>query len=247
MPAPVIGLTTRNTKDLKYEHPLVSSPKTYPTALIKAGAIPVLIPTNLTPDTYPELLARLDGIVFTGGGDIDIAYFQGEPHPEIYGIDEERDRQELTLVRMAVETGLPILGICRGIQVINVALGGTLYTHILDQLPDALEHSCFPANPPDYPAHEVTLAAGTKLAGIFQAEKLQVNSLHHQGVDQLAPGLVPAATAPDGLLEACELPDHPFAVAVQWHPEWMPDDEKMQQLFRAFVTAAAARIGEPAL
>lgn len=246
MPAPVIGLTTRNTKDLKYDHSLVTSPKTYPTAIVKAGGIPLLIPTNLTPDTYAELLNRLDGIIFTGGGDIDISHFQGQPHPKIYGIDAERDQQEISLVRMAAQTGLPMLGICRGFQVINVTLGGTLFTHIMDQLPDALEHSAFPANPPDYPAHEVTLVPGTRLAAILQAEKVWVNSLHHQGAERLAPGLIPAGSAPDGLLEAFELPNHPFAIAVQWHPEWMPDDEKMQLLFKAFIAAAAARIGEPA-
>ncbi|MEJ2758946.1 MAG: gamma-glutamyl-gamma-aminobutyrate hydrolase family protein [Anaerolineales bacterium] len=229
MPAPLIGVTTL----------LSSSPKTYPTALIKAGAIPVLIPTNLPPENYPDLLKRLDGIIFSGGGDIDLQYFPGEPHPKIYGVDLERDAFELSLARLAVDRDLPLMGICRGFQVINVALGGTLYTHILDQLPNALEHSCYPANPPDFLAHDVNLRPGTKLAAIFQAETIKVNSLHHQGTKQLAPGLIPAATAPDGLLEAFEIPDHPFGLAVQWHPEWMPDDENMQRLFRTFVSAAA--------
>ncbi len=245
MPAPLIGLTTRNTEHPQNKYPLSSSPRTYPTALVKAGAMPVLIPTNLPPESYPDLLHRLDGIIFTGGGDIDLQYFPGEAHPEIYGIDLERDAMEITLSRMAVEAGLPLLGICRGFQVINVALGGTLYTHILDQLPGALEHSCYPAYPPDHLAHNVRLAPGTKLSGIFQADTVQVNSLHHQGANQLAPGLTVAATAPDGLVEAFEIPKHPFGIAVQWHPEWMPEDGNMQRLFRAFVTTAAHTAAEP--
>lgn len=246
MPAPVIGLTTRNTTDQKYGHPLVSSPKTYLTALIQTGAIPILIPTNLPPTTYPSLLRHLDGILFTGGGDIDIQHFNGEPHSQIYGIDPERDAQELALARMAASKNLPMLGICRGFQVINVALGGTLYTHILDQLPDALDHAAFPANPPDFLAHPVQLVPGTKLARILGEDEIMVNSLHHQGAKLLAPRLVAAGYSPDGLVEAFEIPDHPFGVAVQWHPEWMPGNEIMQRLFGTFIEATIHKTVEVA-
>jgi putative glutamine amidotransferase len=238
MPAPLIGLTTRNIDEPKYGFPLLSSPKTYSQALIRAGAIPVLVPVNLPPASHEELLHRLDGIVFTGGGDIDLKYFQGLPHSEIYGIDPERDENELSLVKAAVEHELPFLGICRGLQVINVALGGTLFTHILDQLPGALQHSCFPAFPPDYGAHLVEIEPNSILSELLGGTEFKVNSLHHQGINKLAPNLEALAVAPDGLVEAFRLPAHPFGLALQWHPEWMPEVAEMQAIFRAFTHAA---------
>jgi putative glutamine amidotransferase len=241
MPAPLIGLTTRNIDDPKYGFPLVSSPKTYTQALIRAGAIPVLVPVNLPQSVQEELLNRLDGIVFTGGGDIDLSYFQGVPHPEVYGIDLERDDNELSLARAAVERRLPFLGICRGLQVINVALGGTLYTHILDQLPGALQHSCFPDFPPNHAAHPLEIKPGSLLSDLVGRTEFRVNSLHHQGIRTLAPGLEALATAPDGLVEAFQLPAHPFGLAVQWHPEWMPEVAEMQAIFSAF-TASAVKV-----
>ena len=239
MPAPLIGLTTRNTTDPKYGFPLISSPKTYAQALLRAGAIPVLVPVNLPPAMNAELLVRLDGLLFTGGGDIDNKYFQGEQHEEIYGIDPERDEHELSLARYAASQQVPFLGICRGLQVINVALGGTLYTHIFDQLPGALQHSCFPEFSPDHPAHPIEIKPGSLLSNLFSSTHAEVNSLHHQGVKTLAKGLEALATAPDGLVEAFHLPSHPFGLAVQWHPEWMPDAPEMQAIFRLFAAQAA--------
>jgi len=239
MPAPLIGLTTRNTTDPKYGFPLISSPKTYARALLRAGAIPVLVPVNLPPAMNAELLTRLDGLLFTGGGDIDNKYFQGEEHEEIYGIDPERDEHELSLARYAASQQIPFLGICRGLQVINVALGGTLYTHIYDQLPGALQHSCFPEFSPDHPAHPIEIKPGSQLSNLFGSTHAEVNSLHHQGVKTLAKGLEALATSPDGLVEAFHLPSHPFGLAVQWHPEWMPDAPEMQAVFRLFAIQAA--------
>lgn len=239
MPAPLIGLTTRNSTDPKYGLPLISSPKTYSEALLRAGAIPVLVPVNLPPAMNAELLGRLDGLLFTGGGDIDNKYFQGEDHAEIYGIDLERDEHELSLVRYAATMEIPFLGICRGFQVINVALGGTLYTHIYDQLPGALQHSCFPEYPPDHPAHTIEVKPNSLLSDLFDSTHAEVNSLHHQGLKTLAPGLEVLATAPDGLVEAFCLPSHPFGLAVQWHPEWMPDAPEMQAIFHRFSAQAA--------
>ena len=239
MPAPLIGLTTRNSIDPKYGFPLISSPKTYTKALLHAGAIPVLVPVNLPPEMNIELLERLDGLLFTGGGDIDNKYFQGEEHEEIYGIDPERDEHELSLARFAASREIPFLGICRGFQVINVALGGTLYTHIYDQLPGALQHSCFPEFPPSHPAHTIEIKPGSFLSDLIGSTRAEVNSLHHQGLKTIAPGLEALATAPDGLVEAFRLPSHPFGLAVQWHPEWMPDVPEMQAIFRLFAAQAA--------
>jgi putative glutamine amidotransferase len=239
MTTPLIGLTTRNTDHPTHGWPMVSSPKSYTQALIRAGAVPVLLPLNITPTLLPDLLIRLDGIIFTGGGDIETSRFNGRPHTEVYGIDEERDAFELGMVEAVIKTGMPFLGICRGFQVINVALGGTLYTHILDQHEGALDHSFDPSLPTSHPSHLVELNKGSKLAEIFGTTSITVNSLHHQGAETVSPGLGVIGHSPDGLVEAIALPGHPFGIGVQWHPEWMPEDETQQKLFTAFRDAAA--------
>jgi putative glutamine amidotransferase len=140
-------------------------------------------------------------------------------------------------MRAAINDGKPILGICRGAQVMNVALGGTLYTHIQDQLPNALDH--------DYPGylrrvlvHSVSVDTSSRSAEILGEVLLQVNSLHHQGLKELAPGLRASGHAPDGLVEMVELTSHPYAISVQWHPEWLTDQLSMRRLFKSFVDAA---------
>lgn len=238
MPAPVIGVTTRSTLLEKYNIPMVSSPRTYCDALVRAGAIPVLIPLNLPADRVAELLSKLDGVVFTGGGDIESRRFKGADHPKVYDVDEERDAVEFQLVREVMDRDKPFLGICRGLQVLNVANGGTLYTHILDQMPGALEHSYSETHPYDYRAHPVQVGEESRLAEIVSEPLLQVNSLHHQGVRDLAPNLKAVGHAPDGLIEAIELPGHRFGLAVQWHPEWLPEDADQRAILRALVEAA---------
>jgi putative glutamine amidotransferase len=179
----------------------------------------------------------LDGILFSGGGDISLEFFQGDPHPRIDGEDTQRDAVELKIVQAAASDGKPFLGICRGCQVVNVALGGTLYTHILDQLPNALDHD-YPGNKRTVLVHDVKIEEGTHFAGIYGEPIIKVNSLHHQGLKDIAPALRVAGNSPDGLIEAVELPDHPFGLAVQWHPEWLTDQEPTRNLFRKFVEAA---------
>lgn len=239
MPAPLIGLTTRNTAHPTRGWPMVSSPKSYTQAIIRSGAIPVLVPMNMDIALFPDLLDGLDGIIFTGGGDIETSRFNGRPHERVYDIDFERDAFELELVEQVIESQMPFLGICRGFQVINVALGGTLYTHLLDQLDGALDHSFNPAYPTDHPAHTIELKSGCQLAEIFGAETVTVNSLHHQGAEVIAEPLETIGHAPDGLVEAFTLRGHPFGLGVQWHPEWMPEDKTQQKLFAAFRQAAA--------
>ncbi len=237
MVAPLIGVTTRASFSQLYQIEMISSPRTYCEALIRAGGVPVLIPLNLPQEVAHELLARLDGVVFTGGGDIARERFGGDDHEAIYDVDPQRDAIELGLVQELAGRDQPFLGICRGLQIMNVAFGGSLYTHILEQMPNAQEHSFFPGHPWDYRAHAVQVAEGTRLAEIVGEPILQVNSLHHQGVRELAAGLKAAAHAPDGLVEAVELPEHRFGLAVQWHPEWLPDDPQMQAIFSRFVEA----------
>jgi putative glutamine amidotransferase len=238
MPAPLIGLTTRSMPAPTSDLPMIASPRSYTDILMQTGAIPILIPLNLKPEHTRQLLSRLDGIIFTGGADIDPGRFNGIPHDKVYGIDQERDQSELSLLQQVREANLPLMGICRGIQLINVALGGNLYTHISDQLPNALQHDCFPDNPPGYLAHPVEIKAGSRLAQILGNTKVEVNSLHHQGIQALASELIPLAWAPDGLVEAVQVPGNPFGLAVQWHPEWLPEDPHSQALFSAFIKTA---------
>ncbi len=218
--------------------------KAYVDALVEAGGIPVLIPACLTEEGRQSLFKRLDGILFTGGGDIALEYFDGEPHPRVDGVDKERDELEFFMLRAAAQKEKPFLGICRGFQVVNVALGGTLYTHIADQKPEALKHDYYPDYPRTLLAHPVKVDEDTHLAEILGETELSVNSLHHQGAKAIPAELKPVAYAPDGLVEAVELPAHPFGIAVQWHPEWMTDQPSTRRLFRAFVEAAA-RTGTP--
>jgi putative glutamine amidotransferase len=205
---------------------------------MQSGAIPILIPLNLKPEFYPDLLSRIDGIIFTGGGDIEPARFNGVPHERVHNVDNERDHAEISLLKQVRAINLPFMGICRGLQVINVALGGNLYTHISDQLPDALKHDCFSEHPPSYLTHPVEIKANSRLAQIMGTTQAEVNSLHHQGIQTPASEVTPLAWAPDGLIEAIQVPNNPFGLAVQWHPEWLPDNTYAQALFAAFIETA---------
>ena len=236
MSRPLIGITTRNGKDVD-GHPTVSLQHSYLNAVTGAGGVAIPVPCNLPMDILLDLYSHLDGILFSGGGDISLEYFDGSPHPRIGEVDLMRDSTELALMRGAVEQGKPLLGICRGAQVMNVALGGTLYTHIPDQLPNALDHD-YPGNLRRTLVHPVHVDESSRAAEIFGETLLHVNSLHHQGLKDIAPSLRVTAHAPDGLVEAVEIPNHPYAVAVQWHPEWLTDQPSMQRLFQFFVDAA---------
>jgi putative glutamine amidotransferase len=233
---PIIGITTNQSQNA-YGYPTVMLMQSYINAVSQAGGVPVLIPSTVAQDGWVALYSRLDGILFSGGGDIGLEFSPGEPHPRIDDVDLQRDSIEISMVRAAASDGKPFLGICRGCQVMNVALGGTLYTHIPDQLPNALDHS-YPGNMRTVLVHEVKVEEGTHLAEIFGEPILRVNSLHHQGLKDIAAAVRVAGLAPDGLVEAVELPEHPFGVAVQWHPEWLTDQAPTKNLFRKFVEAA---------
>ncbi len=235
MPRPLIGITARHVKT-EGGFSAVRILRAYVSAIVDAGGAPILIPPDLPEDGWRVLLDRLDGVLFSGGADIGLEHFDGQPHPTV-DVEPVRDALELPLLRAAVDADVPTLGICRGFQVMNVALGGTLYTHILDQLPNALQHD-WHDKPRETLAHSIRVEEGTRLAEILDAPLLQVNSLHHQGIKDLAPNLKATAYAPDGLIEGIELPDRKFALAVQWHPEWMTSHEEMRRLFKRFVEAA---------
>jgi putative glutamine amidotransferase len=233
MSHPVIGLTTYG----RGEANRFSLPAPYVDAVRRAGGVPILLPPGEA--QADELLKRLDGLILTGGGDLDPAWYRGEPHPAIYMVDPERDRAELGLVAQIRASGLPTFGICRGSQVINVALGGTLVEHLPDQVGESIAHRLPPREPT---AHAVTLTPGSRLADMLPAREFSAPSWHHQAVRRLAPGLRAAAQAPDGTIEAIEFPEHPWLIGVQWHPELAADNDPVhQRLFDELVKAAATR------
>lgn len=236
MPA-VIGLTTYNQKN-SAGFPIAALMHRYIEAVRQAGGIPVLLPSLLETDELSALLARLDGVLFTGGGDIAPEHYGAAEHPTISGKDTLRDRFELHLARLVFETGKPFLGICRGLQLINVAAGGTLYADLPSQRPGEIVHPRDSATERTFLAHEVELTDDSRLLTISGEKRFFVNSLHHQGIERLAPGLRAVGYAPDGLIEAVEMPGHPFGLAVQWHPEWLTDFAHARNLFAALVAAA---------
>ncbi len=183
---PLIGITVDTMTN--GDRQLYRLGRTYCRAVELAGGLPLLIPGNFPLPHLQELRQHLDGLLLSGGADLDPARFKGQPHPRVYGIDPERDQLEISLVQMAASSGLPFLGICRGIQLINIALGGTLYTDLADQF-GGMKHDYFPDYPRDLLAHSVSLADHSLLAKILQIGELKVNSMHHQGIERLASSL----------------------------------------------------------
>ncbi len=239
MASPIIGITAGHSLN-KHGLPQIHLLRTYVDATIRAGGTPIIIPSELPENSWKLLYDKLDGIIFSGGADIDPAIFHGDPHPTVYGLDHKRDTLEFALLRHTIEDKKPFFAICRGFQMLNVVLGGTLYTHISEQLANSLEHDTPRKHPRDnYLVHDIQIEEDSHLAEIIGTPILKVNSWHHQGAKDIPPQLKITARTADGLVEAMELPDHPFSIAVQWHPEWMQEDEAMQKLFKAFVEASS--------
>jgi len=229
MQRPLIGITTYGRDDDNK----FSLPAEYVDSVRRAGGIPLLLPPG--EQALDQALSGLDGLILAGGGDLDPELYEGDRHETIYMLDPERDATELELAQQVTRTGKPTLGICRGTQVINVALGGSLIEHLPDEVGETISHRLPPRNPA---AHSVAIQAGSQLAAILQSEELESASWHHQALRRVAPGLTVVARASDGTVEAAEMPDHPWLVAVQWHPELTAADDPIQQrLFDAFVQA----------
>jgi len=224
---PVIGISAYDLP-VSFSHwsdvRSVLVPAAYTASVARAGGLPVAIPPL---DGSTELLDLLDGLVFTGGSDLNPAMYGQAPHPESTGFHDDRDRAELALIREALGRDMPVLGICRGMQLLNIALGGDLHQH--------LGSATHKGPPGRYTFHEVTVEAGTRLAEVLGAGT-RTHSCHHQAPDRLGTGLRQSARAEDGTVEAVELPAARFAVGVLWHPE--EDEVRGAPLFRELVTQA---------
>jgi len=216
----------------------------YVRAIEAAGGVPILIP-NLSEagaantEALSRYLDAIDGLMLSGGVDVAPSCFGEEPHPELGEVDEDRDRTELALIRLAIERDYPVFGICRGVQVLNVALGGTLYQDLPSQIPACLSHRQSDNNLARGEfSHSIEIEPGTRLSEIVGASSMQTNSFHHQSLKDIAPGLVVTARAPDNIIEAVENPDSRFLVAVQFHPEeTAPHDDLSRRLFEQFIRA----------
>jgi putative glutamine amidotransferase len=233
---PLIGVSTSVTIGENPERAYVNS--AYLHAVQQAGGVPVLLPPQLSAVSLQRLVAELDGLLLTGGGDVDSALFDEAPHPTVYGVAPTRDRLETSGLHLALQRGLPILAVCRGMQVLNVALGGSLHQDVGSDPGTQLPHS--QKEPREQPSHKVTIAPGSRLAETLGADELEVNSMHHQAIKRLGRGLTAVAWAPDQIVEGAELGDPArFVLGVQWHPEELVGhSEPARRLFAALVAAA---------
>jgi putative glutamine amidotransferase len=202
-----------------------------------AGGIPVIVPTAGAADEAEALLSRLDGLLLSGGYDVDPTLFGEERHNDTLEIDSARDDAEIPLIRAALARDLPLLAICRGIQVLNVTMGGTLYQDIPSQIGTPIRHS--QGEPRSMATHSARICEDSRLRRCLDADEVEVNSFHHQALKGVAASLRVTATAPDGIVEGAEIEAARFVVGVQWHPEEMvTSDRAARSLFFSFILAA---------
>jgi len=242
---PVVGITSapalRRSPVLGVDRALTTLDRAYVEAVDGAGGVPLVLPVQ-EPANAPAVVGVLDALVLSGGGDVAPERYGAERHPQVGGVHEGRDAWELALIAEARRAGLPILAICRGLQILNVALGGTLIQHLPDHDVGGADPHLVPDRF-DEGAHRVAIAAGTRAAKVLDADEVVVNTLHHQAVDRCADGLVVVGRDQHGLVEAVEHPDEPI-LGVQWHPELIVHVPPHDRLFRWIVDEAAARRAE---
>ncbi|HEX8983559.1 MAG TPA: gamma-glutamyl-gamma-aminobutyrate hydrolase family protein [Ktedonobacterales bacterium] len=238
---PLVGVPCFSGELAETHRPIYGNNRAYIRALIAAGVTPLLIPPELDASALEEVCAQLNGLVLAGGADVDPAHY-GEQRSSACGdVEPERDELELTLTRMALSRDLPTLGICRGMQVMNVACGGSLYQDIPTERPDAQVHDQHHLGR-NHLAHSIHVERESRLGAILGVTETRVNSLHHQAVDRTGTGLRIVARAEDGLPEGIEAPDRRFAVAVQYHPEELVETDALsRRLFAAFAEACRSR------
>lgn len=244
--APIIGITTGGRREktihsIHYEEHY-HVPSLYVDAVRRAGGVPVMLPPG--EPNWQDWLTAVDGVIISGGADVNPAAYAGNTgHAQLTAIDPERDSSEMALARYVVEQKWkPVLCVCRGVQLLNVTLGGTLYEHI----PDVRERDLHRNEQGSWTVHPVGVEADSLLATVMGSTAVETYSGHHQAVRDVAPGVRVVATAPDGIVEALEIPAHPWLLAVQWHPEVSAaSDPTQQRIFDALVQVAANRVGPP--
>lgn len=240
---PFIGITGYRTVDAKTGWEYSSTYAANVRVVERAGGLPLIIPCGLAEEDLRAIFNRLDGLMLPGGGDVNPERYASVTHPGVYAIEDNRDETEILLTQWAVESDYPLLGICRGMQVMNVAMGGDLIQDIPTLLETEIPHKINPVSSGQRHTilHTVEIQSDSRLAAILGAGTHEVNSIHHQSVDRVAAGFKVTATAPDGVIEAIEMPDKPFIIAVQWHPEDMilNGDEKMAGLLEEFIQIAS--------
>lgn len=240
---PLIGIPTWNDDSVFYPGvELYGINVSYVSTLRKAGALPILVPLHMDRESLRGIFDRLDGIFLAGGGDIAPRVYNSRSREAFDSSDIERDITELTLVKWALEVNMPVLGVCRGIQIINIACGGTLYHDLRSEQLGNVRHDFIgPEYKRDQISHEVTLPESTYLFDIFGGDnRIGVNSMHHQGVAEVGTGLQINATSADGLTEAIKSKEHSFVLGTQWHPEeLMKSDTRHEMVFADFLDSAA--------
>ncbi len=240
---PLIGIPARTIKDPD-GNDSYGVRFTFPRAIERAGGAPVFIPLKLTEGTLRTIFARLDGLLLAGGVDFHPSEYSEKVEDYCGEIDLQRDAVELQMIRWALEDKTPVFGICRGIQAINVAAGGSLYQDISAQLEGKLRHQHREGDPYNLLTHQIDIEPDSKLARVLGESRASVNSLHHQSLKDVAPGFRIVARAPDGIIEGIESVNGAFALGVQFHPEWLIDDDaRMVRLFEEFVRASGKKKG----
>ena len=231
---PLIGIScSYNQKDGRF-----FLPEAYVEAVIKAKGIPLILPGPGSIKSAAPYFRAVKGLLLAGGGDVDPGFYNEEPLPGLGEVTPDRDRFEIMLIRAAMQKKVPIMGICRGIQVLNVACGGSIIQHLPAEIDDPLKHS--QSAPRWHSTHKVSIAKDSRLAGILKCDSIRVNSYHHQAVRSPAPGFDVTARSSDGVIEAIEHRKSPFVIGVQWHPEGMiTRDRNSRLLFRAFMEAVS--------
>ena len=245
---PLIGIPCYSAQREGSQTPIYGNNQAYIRAVQRAGGVPLLIPPHLDGDDLEAICSRLDGLLLSGGCDIDPARYGEEPIAACQEPQPERDELELALAAWALDAAVPILGICRGMQLLNVACGGTVYQDLPTQQPEAARHD-HAASGRTFRAHPIHLQEHSRLSEILGAAPYAVNSLHHQAVARPGECVEIVGWSPDGVAEALEVDGHPFALAVQFHPEELEGDPRQpdkpsRALFRAFVQACSERMAQ---
>ena len=237
--AKIIGITGNTTGKITTSESKQTLNRAYIRAVEEAGGVPLILPVTENSDVLNRCLDVIDGLLLSGGVDVERACYGQYPHPKLGETDADRDASELLLIRAALERDTPIFAICRGLQILNVALGGTLYQDLPTEKPSAIFHAQSERNIPRHDTvHPIRIDPDSRLAKIVGKTEVAVNSLHHQAVKDIGDGLKGTAWAADGVIEAAEMPDKRFVVAIQCHPEELATwQNESRRLFTAFIAA----------